>query len=129
MFTDEAKKSLEAQVRDFLGHSDAGASLSHGKETYEKLRDRIFYVMEDSQYSGVNGDLKEILQLLNFYKHVHKELLIETQRIGENESQLTDKDLVMENLSEDVDGKLKETQIHTTKRVLQRYYKNIKWID
>ncbi|TNV85889.1 hypothetical protein FGO68_gene2554 [Halteria grandinella] len=123
MFTDQSKKTLEAQVKDFLSHPDQALS------SYDKLRDQIFYVMEDSQYSGVNGDLKEIFSFLNFYKHVHKELVIETQRIGENEGEMTDKDLVIENLAGDVDSKMKETQVHTAKKVLQRYYRNIKWVD
>lgn len=67
--------------------------------------------MEDSQYSGLHSDLKEALYLLNFYSHVHKELVFESARIGEVESEMTDKDLVIENLAGDVEGKLKITQV------------------
>jgi hypothetical protein len=36
---------------------------------------------------------------------------------------------VIENLTEDVDHKIKETQVYTAKKVLLRYFKNIKWAD
>lgn len=82
-------------------------------------------MLEHSQYSGAQDTLNEVYTILNFYKHVHKELVYESQRTAVNESQMTDHKQVFKVLSEGLDGKVKDTQWGTAKKVLQRYYRNV----
>ena len=81
--------------------------------------------MQGAEYSGVNGALYEVFTILNFYKHVNKELLYESSRINEQETEMTDKNQVIGVLSDDLDQRFKSTQRQTALKVLQKYYKNI----
>ena len=63
------------------------------------MRDEIFQMMEKNKYSGVKGTLDHVYTFLNYYKHVHKELLYEGMRIGEKEGNISNKDVVLDIVS------------------------------
>lgn len=100
MFNDEHKLKLEEKVNNFLRRSSLNLA---NRAEHEILRDQTVNLMNQAKYSGAEETLDEICTVLGFYKHLNRELTMESQRIGENEGQISDKGLIMEVLSEEMD--------------------------
>ena len=92
--------------------------------TLDDLRDELFQVMDRSKYSDAQDTLKEVYTILNFYRHVQKELQHESHRLGDKEGSLENHEAILEGLENDMDDKLRVTQRSTALRVLQRFYRH-----
>jgi len=87
---------------------------------------RLLEIFEKLKYSDADSSLRHVYTILNFYKGVHRELNYENQRVTDKEGKLVNLREVIEELSEDLGGTLKLTQKETARKVLHRYYKNVK---
>lgn len=66
-----------------FGSKDLAKLSTADMEGFDYLRNQLFNTLQETQYSGANGALNDVLSIFNFYSYVGKELLYEVQRIGD----------------------------------------------
>ena len=123
MFSEKTQKELESQVTDFLSTDQKICFDSDASISKDEIQGKIGQMLDQLHYSGAQGSLNEVFTILNIYKKFGQEVPIETSVMGDHQEILETNNIILRQLTNDLAGKFKQTQLQTAKRIMHRFFK------